>query len=98
MMTRMTLPSFRRPPPSGARTLLKSSRPTKCSLWPPVSKARTLLPLLPLELVSAGDADHVLAEVEMEAERFLGSFQPREYDALMMAKLPNGGHLNRVLG
>jgi hypothetical protein len=47
--------------------------------------------------VSAGDAYRILAEVEMEAERLLGSFDPREYDALMTAKLPNGGHLNCVL-
>jgi hypothetical protein len=27
----------------------------------------------------------------------LGSFGPREYDALMAVNIPNGGHLNRVL-
>jgi hypothetical protein len=38
-----------------------------------------------------------LAEVETEAERVLGSFGPREYDALMVANILNGGRLNRVL-
>jgi hypothetical protein len=42
-------------------------------------------------------ASHVLAEVETEAVRFLGSFIPREYDAVMAVKLLNGGHLNCVL-
>jgi hypothetical protein len=40
----------------------------------PVSKDQTPLPLFPIEAVSVGDANHVLAEVEMEAERFLGCF------------------------
>jgi hypothetical protein len=62
----------------------------------PVSKIQTLLPLFPVEPVSAEDAAHVLVEVETEAERFLWSFGLREYDALMTAKLPNGGRLNRV--
>jgi hypothetical protein len=40
----------------------------------------------------------ILAEVETtKEERFLGSFTPREYDAVMVAKLRNGGRLNRVL-
>jgi hypothetical protein len=38
-----------------------------------------------------------LTEVETEAERVLGSFGPREYDALRVANIPNGGHLNCVL-
>jgi hypothetical protein len=63
----------------------------------PVLKVQTLLLLFPIELVYVGDADRVLAEVETEAERFLGSFKPREHDALKMAKLPNGGCLNHVL-
>jgi hypothetical protein len=33
----------------------------------------------------------------MEAEKVLGSFGPKEYDALCMVNIPNGGHLNRVL-
>jgi hypothetical protein len=63
----------------------------------PMSKIRTPLPLFPIEAVSAGDVDHILAEVETDVERFLGSFRPREHDALMMMKHPNGGRLNRVL-
>jgi hypothetical protein len=46
--------------------------------------------------MSMGDAARVLAEVEMESQRYLGSFRPREYDALMTMDIPNGGHLNRV--
>jgi hypothetical protein len=42
------------------------------------------------------DVSLVLVEVETEVKRFLGSFEPREYDAVMAAKLPNGGCLNRV--
>jgi hypothetical protein len=34
--------------------------------------------------------------VETEAERFLGSFEPKEYNILSSMKLPNGGRLNRV--
>jgi hypothetical protein len=33
----------------------------------------------------------------MEIERVLGSFGPREYDALMAVNIPNGGRLNRIL-
>jgi hypothetical protein len=39
----------------------------------------------------------ILAEVETEAERFFGSFIPREYDVVMAMKLPNGHRLNHVL-
>jgi hypothetical protein len=41
-------------------------------------------------------ASHVLAKVETEAEKVLGSFGPREYDALVAVNIPNGGRLNRV--
>jgi hypothetical protein len=37
-----------------------------------------------------------LAKVEMNARRVLGSFEPREYNALAMANILNIGHLNRV--
>jgi hypothetical protein len=37
---------------------------------------------------------HLFAEVETEAKRVLGSFGPREYDALVAANIPNGGRLN----
>jgi hypothetical protein len=62
----------------------------------PVLGVRTPLPLFLIEPVSTEDISHVLAEVETEAERFLGSFRPREYDAVMAANIPNGGHLNHV--
>jgi hypothetical protein len=38
-----------------------------------------------------------LAELETEAEKFLASFIPREYDVVMAVKLLNGGHRNHVL-
>jgi hypothetical protein len=47
--------------------------------------------------VAAEDAARVLAEVETEAEKVLGSFRPKEYDALYMVNIPNGDCLNRVL-
>jgi hypothetical protein len=67
-------------------------------LWTtPVLKVETPLPLFVVGTISAGHADQVLAEIETGAERVLGSFGPREYDALGMANIPNDGHLNRVL-
>jgi hypothetical protein len=60
----------------------------------PVSKVETPLPLFVVGTVAAGHADQVLAKIETEAERVLGSFGPREYDALRMANIPNSGHLN----
>jgi hypothetical protein len=62
----------------------------------PVLKIQTPLSLFPVESVSAKDAACVLAEVEIEAKRFLGSFSLRDHDALMTVKLPNGGRLNHV--
>jgi hypothetical protein len=32
----------------------------------------------------------------METEKVLGSFGPKEYDALRLPNIPNGGHLNSV--
>jgi hypothetical protein len=60
----------------------------------PVSKIQTLLPLFPIETVFVENSHRVLAEVEIEAERILGSFSPKEHDALEMEKLLNGGRLN----
>jgi hypothetical protein len=62
----------------------------------PVSKVWMPLPLFPIGVIPARDVSRVLAEVETEAERFLGSFGSKDYDALSSAKLPNGGCLNRV--
>jgi hypothetical protein len=63
----------------------------------PVSKVETPVPLFAVGTIAAGHADHFLAEVKKEAERVLGSFGPREYDALMVANIPNNSRLNRVL-
>jgi hypothetical protein len=92
-MTQTMLPSFRRPPPSGASGFSFKDMPVGTT---PVSKVWTPLPLFPIELVSTEDISRVLVEVETEVERFLGSFGPRDCDAVMAVKLPNGGHLNRV--
>jgi hypothetical protein len=61
-----------------------------------VSKVWTPLPLFPVEAVSVENSSHVLAEVEIEVERIIGSFGPKEYDAFTKAKLPNGDCLNHV--
>jgi hypothetical protein len=63
----------------------------------PVSRVETPLPLFAMGNVAAEHAAHVLAEIETEAETVLGSFRPKEYDALCMENIPNGGHLNWVL-
>jgi hypothetical protein len=60
----------------------------------PVSKAETLLPLFIVGTIAVEHASHVLAEVETEAERVLGSFGPRECDALIAVNVSNGGRLN----
>jgi hypothetical protein len=52
--------------------------------------------MFPVEAVSVEDVVHVLAELEMEVERILGSFRLREYDALQTVKLSNSGHLNHI--
>jgi hypothetical protein len=61
-----------------------------------VSKVQTPLPVFPMGAVSVENASCLLAEVETKAERILGSFGPKEYDALSMENLPNGGRLNHV--
>jgi hypothetical protein len=61
-----------------------------------VSKVKTPLTVSPVELVSAEDVGCHLTKVETDAERILGSFGPKEHDALMTGKLLNGGRLNRV--
>jgi hypothetical protein len=63
----------------------------------PTLKVEVPLPLFVVESVSLEHANHVLAEVEMEAERVLGSFGPKEHDALGMTNILNDGRLNQVL-
>jgi hypothetical protein len=60
----------------------------------PMSKVETPLLLIAMSTIAAEHDGHVLAEVETEAERVLGSFGPREYDALVATNILNGGHLN----
>jgi hypothetical protein len=62
----------------------------------PVSKVHTPMPMFPLEAVSTANASRILVEVETKAERILRSFRPKEYDALSIVKLPNGGSMNHV--
>jgi hypothetical protein len=54
------------------------------------------LPLFAVGTIAAEHTDHFLAEVETEAKRVLGRFGPREYDALMVMNIPNGGCLNCI--
>jgi hypothetical protein len=63
----------------------------------PVSKVETPLPLFVVGTIAAEHVDRFLAEVETEAEKVLGSFGPREYDAFKVANIPNDGRLNHVL-
>jgi hypothetical protein len=63
----------------------------------PVSKVETPLPLFDVGTIDEEHIDCVLEEIETEDERVLGRFGPREYDALRMANISNGGHLNWVL-
>jgi hypothetical protein len=62
----------------------------------PVSKVWTPLSMFLVGTVSAEGASCLLAEIELETKRMLGSFEPKEYDTLSTVNLPNGGHLNRV--
>jgi hypothetical protein len=62
-----------------------------------VPKVETPLPLFAVGTIAAEHADHFLAKVKTKTERVLGSFGPRKYNALMIANIPNGGHLNHVL-
>jgi hypothetical protein len=39
---------------------------------------------------------HFFAKVEMDAERVIESYNPKEHEACIHMKLPNGGLLNRV--
>jgi hypothetical protein len=61
----------------------------------PVSRVETPLLMFAMGTIAAEYADHFLAEVETETEKVLGSFGPREYDALRWVNIPNGGRLNR---
>jgi hypothetical protein len=63
----------------------------------PVSKVETPLPLFIVGNVAIEYATSVLAEVETEAKKVLGSFRPKQYDALYKVNIPNSGCLNRVL-
>jgi hypothetical protein len=62
----------------------------------PVLKVQTPLKVFPMGAVSTECANRLLAEVETKAKRILGSFGPKEYDALSMVNLLNGGHLNCI--
>jgi hypothetical protein len=62
----------------------------------PMSKVETPLPLFTVGTIPMEHASHVLAKVETEAERVLGSFGPSEYDALVAMNILNSGWLNRV--
>jgi hypothetical protein len=63
----------------------------------PMSKVKIPLPLFAVGTIAAEHANHFSAEVETEAERVLVSFRPREYVALRVVNILNGGHLNHVL-
>jgi hypothetical protein len=60
----------------------------------PVLKVKISLPRFAVVTIAMEHTSHLFAEVETEAKRVLGSFGPREYDALVAANIPNGGRLN----
>jgi hypothetical protein len=60
-------------------------------------KVESPLPLFTMGNVAGEYVACVLVEVETEAEKVLGSFRPKEYDALCTTNIPNGGRLNMVL-
>jgi hypothetical protein len=62
-----------------------------------VSKVDTPLPVFAVGNAAVEHADRLLAEIETEAEKMLGSFRPKEYDALFMVNILSGGCLNRVI-
>jgi hypothetical protein len=61
-----------------------------------LSKVEICLPLFAVVTIVAEHADHFLVEMEMYAERVLGSFRPREYNAVAVANILIGGHPNQV--
>jgi hypothetical protein len=63
----------------------------------PMSKVDTPLPLFAMGSIAAEYVARVLAEVETKAEKVLGSFGPKEFDALCTMNIPNGGRLNWIL-
>jgi hypothetical protein len=62
-----------------------------------VSKVEIPLPLFAMGNVAGEYAARVLVLVVTEAEKVLGSFRPKEYDALCMVNILNNGCLNRAL-
>jgi hypothetical protein len=52
----------------------------------PMSKVETPLPVFVMGNVAVEHADHVLVEVDREVDEVLGSFRPKEHDALRIAK------------
>jgi hypothetical protein len=63
----------------------------------PALKVEAPMPLFVVETVAVGHVVCVLAEIETEAERALGCFGPREYDAFKVVNIPNRGRFNRIL-
>jgi hypothetical protein len=59
-----------------------------------VSKVMVPLPIFLMEPASTQSADHFLAKVETDVKQILGSYGPKEHDAFLDVKLPNGGRLN----
>jgi hypothetical protein len=59
-----------------------------------VLKVETLLLTFLVGAISAEEVGRFLAKVETDIERVLGSYEPREHDACVIAKLPNAGRLN----
>jgi hypothetical protein len=81
-----------------------------CGIYPPaadfsfgevaealIAVSKVMAPLLDFRIVRVDGGDHAqfLAKVELEAERIVGSYDPREHEACIKL-LPNGSYLNQA--
>jgi hypothetical protein len=63
----------------------------------PMSKVETPLPIFAVGNIATEYTAHVLAEVETEVEKVLGSFGAKEYDVLYTVNILNDDCLNQLL-
>jgi hypothetical protein len=61
-----------------------------------MSKVAVSLPKFLVAPIEGKSGSQFLVKVELDAEQILESYDPREHDAYVSVKLPNGGRLNRV--
>jgi hypothetical protein len=59
-----------------------------------VSKVVVPLPVFPVNQVAVESDSHFLVKIEMNFERIIGSYEPKEHEAFVLVKVANGSHLN----